>query len=706
VLVAFDTETHLIEPGRGAPDLVCASVATETGANLLTKDEAERTFEKVLAPGTLLVGANLAYDLGVMVRCRPDLLPVIFEKGERGELYDIQHATSLYAIARGVLGKHPMTGGDLFSNGRITSAYSLENCVKIWLGRSDAKANDFWRFRYALLEGKPFDEWPWEARQYPVDDAENTREVALKQIRENIENLHRVSEETYTHFCLHLGGGIWGLRTDPVAVEALEERVTKIREKRLAHYQEMKWIRSNGSEDQAPVKRRVAEAYGATESCPECEGGRIYPPQRIGKSGKPLSRGNGKRCPECDGSALVLTSQIPRTDKGAIAKGRDVLVDSGDDVLADYAELSETAKIVGTYLPWLRQGVDRPILLRANTILETGRTSYSGPIQQLPRSGGVRECVVPRPGYVFSSCDYSGLELATHAQSCYWLLGHSHLGDVINAGGKPHDLLGARLLGIPYEEFLARRAAGDKQAGNARQAAKAGNFGFAGGMGAPKFVIAKRREPGMTTTAPDGTVYKGIRPCLLIGGEEVCGVEKLTEWKGRQYSPVCKRCTECAEDLRNAWFDQWPENRDYFAKVSQIVDTDGFMVCHKTGMIRGGVNFTQCANGFFQSLAAAGAKKAFRDLTRECYVVKDSPLYGSRPLIFMHDEAIMETPEYGASEAAMRLGEIMVSAMKVYVPDVKIEAEPCLMRRWYKGAEAVYDEDRRLIPWEPEKCTP
>ena len=51
--------------------------------------------------------------------------------------------------------------------------------------------------------------------------------------------------------------------------------------------------------------------------------------------------------------------------------------------------------------------------------------------------------------------------------------------------------------------------------------------------------------------------------------------------------------------------------------------------------------------------------------------------------------------------AANRLAEVMVEAMKVYIPDVKIEAEPAAMRRWYKGAEEVRDEEGRLLCWEP-----
>ena len=49
----------------------------------------------------------------------------------------------------------------------------------------------------------------------------------------------------------------------------------------------------------------------------------------------------------------------------------------------------------------------------------------------------------------------------------------------------------------------------------------------------------------------------------------------------------------------------------------------------------------------------------------------------------------------------MRQAQIMVEQMRTCVPDVKVKAEPALMRRWYKQAEAVYNEGK-LVPWEPK----
>jgi hypothetical protein len=37
-----------------------------------------------------------------------------------------------------------------------------------------------------------------------------------------------------------------------------------------------------------------------------------------------------------------------------------------------------------------------------------------------------------------------------------------------------------------------------------------------------------------------------------------------------------------------------------------------------------------------------------------------------------------------------------------YTPDVKPKAEPALMRRWYKDAQARYDEQGLLDVYEPQ----
>jgi len=55
-----------------------------------------------------------------------------------------------------------------------------------------------------------------------------------------------------------------------------------------------------------------------------------------------------------------------------------------------------------------------------------------------------------------------------------------------------------------------------------------------------------------------------------------------------------------------------------------------------------------------------------------------------------------------ARAATQRLVDVMVQGMALYIPDVPIKAEPTLMDRWYKEAEAVYDAEGNLEVWHPK----
>jgi DNA polymerase I-like protein with 3'-5' exonuclease and polymerase domains len=304
----------------------------------------------------------------------------------------------------------------------------------------------------------------------------------------------------------------------------------------------------------------------------------------------------------------------------------------------------------------------------------------------MPRKGGVRECFHARPGTVWSSVDYAAIEMSTLAQVQLWALGRSTLADAINDGVDPHSLFAAGMTGQPYADFLNLVEAGDKQAKNMRQAAKAANFGFPGMMGGAKFVVAKRRE--------------GASVCEWLHHDGACGVERVREWRGRDLdAPLCKRCIEEAEKLRSAYLTQWPEMQPYWAWVQAQMGYAERVEQFVSKRVRGGVSGPAGANTYFQGLAADGAKRALVALTREMYLDRGSPLYGSRLMLMAHDESILEIPEERAHEAATRQAEVMVAAMKTCVPDVKVSAEPALMRVWTKDAKAKYREGR-LIPFD------
>lgn len=743
---ALDFETYLIEAGVLAPRIVCGSTASldEDGA-FHDRAAALARSEALLRDKTrTIVGANIAFDMACLVTARPDLKRLVFDAYAEGRVYDVQVAQALDAIATGEIYVDPRTRAPLRDPVTNKQArYSLAVCTDLMLDRVDAKKNDFWRKRYALLEDVPLEDWPEDAVQYPKDDANNTLEVALAQVlgqnpgavRGPLKNIEDLSPQVEAAFASHLGA-VWGLRTDPVRVAALRLKADAIHESFVARFGKIGFYKPDGKVDKRVVKRALVRAYTPAfdltgRKCQAtCAGGKVLSP----KSGKPID------CARCSGTGLD-TSEAPRTATGGVSCDRDALMESGDEDLAAFGA-NEAEKVRDTYLPFLESGLDKPISLRPNILVSSGRMSYDGLIQLLPREGDVRPCFRARGAwcgspveYVYCSVDYAAVELCTLAQVCLWVVGRSQMAETINATGDPgslHTALAASMAGLTVEEMTARlkglRGPEMKEwAARYRQAAKALNFGLPGGMGAAKLVVAKRKKSEGSTTAPDGAVYPGVRFCILLGGAERCGVQKVTRWRNKDVPPICRACVELVDaDLRPAWFKQWPEITPYFEWVSGRVDMGGDFPCFATHRVRGGCTFTNGANNGFQALASDGMKHGLRLLTRECYLGErpdgsPSPLRGTRPIFETHDEIMSEMPRRLAHAAGPRKAQIMVDAMREYTPDVTVRAEPALMNWWEKKAEAKYvtvkcartrhsdlccdgrGEYSRLVPWDDDK---
>lgn len=686
MMVGFDLETHLIQPGLLCPPIVCGSFAGKLWDHLETpfvelKPRTMMLIRGLLKGNCVLSGANIAYDFGCICVEDPSLVPLVFEKYRRGEVHDVLIAASLDFIARGFMQDgeiwDPRTAHEHFdevtgktstrysqirgSDGRLSNRFSLEIVTDIYLGRMNAKENDLWRLSYALLEGKPLAEWPEEAIQYPKDDAQNSLEVAEYQ-REVCENLHDLPTQCYAAWCAHLGA-LWGFRTDGSTLGELEAELQAKIEALKAHFAQYGIYRrekKKGEEvwvqTKAVVKEMVTKAY----------------------LGEP-----------------PMTDPTDKNPEGNVSCERTVLEDSGDEVLEKLAEVSKVDKLY-SYLPSLRQGAITPINVQPNILLATGRASYEGFVQLMPRKGGIRERCIARPETDWSSVDYAALEAHTLGQVLYWTVGESVMADTLNNDLDPHAMFAGKMVGKTYEEILALLATKDGYTKDVRQATKAGNYGFPGGMSAPKFVQAKRKE--------------GLRICLTMHTAEKCGLEKLNKWNGHEITPTCKACCLAAEDLRVNWMDLFHEMPKFFDWIKQTLRmNDNTLEQFVSKRLRGGLRFTNGANTMFQGLAADGAKRAVIRMTEEMYLDTESPLYSSRMIVFSHDETILEIPENRDglrgtwTDAAQRQALIQVEEMSKLCPDMtKIKAEPARMSRWYKDAAPVY-VDGQLVPWEPEK---
>lgn len=715
-LMAFDVETHLIQPGLRAPPLVCASVAfKEAGSErLIDKIEARKVLRDALVNETAhIVGANLVYDLGVMCNDTPALMPLVFKALEEGRLHSTDILEALHDNAFDRMFFEPETGQPF-------RYYSLAQLEKRYFGTDRfAEKENGWRKRYAELDGVPLEQWPDEAVEYPRKDARGTWDIGNLQLNgEDRQNVQCEAAEMRAAWFLHLAC-IWGMRTDSVMVDAVVERILE------EHKESRRLFFDSGLVSIRPIKKVKGEWERADDEITEewlkqawlrlhqrlqtAEDWHYKRKVEIEKALASLKAGRPLRWME-DRERIknlvrgAYNEDPPLTSGGKsgnrdISISRDTLVESGNDLLEKYGEAGPNEKLLSTYVNVLRQGTKVPICPEVNTIVKTQRTSYREPnLQQLPRHGGIRECFVPRAGSVLCSCDYATLELCSLSQVCINMFGESAMGEAINAGQDLHTRLGGAFLGVGYDEAIKLKKAKDSLMLALRQAAKPVGFGIPGLMGPPKIVSTARKD--------------GVRFCELARMSERCSDNpRTTVYAKRTISPTCEVCLSLAAKYRDIFYQTYPEVRRYHEftiEQARRAEQGLPLTSFGTGMLRLETSANAVSNHFFQNLAAQGAKHAGWKLALEAYTDKKSVLYRNmRTVVFVHDEAITEIKESVAHEAAYRQAEIMMQAMQEFIPDVKITVKPALMRRWFKGADDVHDKDGKLKPWwpEPEKWT-
>jgi DNA polymerase-1 len=147
---------------------------------------------------------------------------------------------------------------------------------------------------------------------------------------------------------------------------------------------------------------------------------------------------------------------------------------------------------------------------------------------------------------------------------------------------------------------------------------------------------------------------------------------------------ICAACLEVARTLDRGWLQAWPEQSELFKMASTFT-------AHKTRVeveipggqwpiLRGECGYTQFLNTPFQGLGARVVKDAMWRVCREMYVDRQSPLFGSRMVLNVHDELVSELPLDRAHEAAERKALIMRETAARWMPDLgpSIEADPAI----------------------------
>lgn len=659
--IAFDFESYM---GEGAPSgkttyrrLPFAVCMTWQG-----KDDPEpkisTDFDLILEtarhwltdPDTLLLGIEAAFDVGQIVQLASEMwgedwAALVHRAYDEGRIIDLKLRCKL---------------NDIENTGLKGEGYSLKALAKRHLGievegKKDASA---WRYRYAELDGLWHTRWPYAAREYALEDARIT--IRLDGVTEPHGNESFQSACAWALACT----GSRGLRVDLDYTQEMMDFYEGI-----FHYhnniliaagivKENKSNKSGWSVDQAKKLALFEEAWALVP----------WEEPHLTETGK----------------IAANTQAVDRLEElGVLEKDFAMFEYDGErhNLFRTLISRTRAEKFMSTYLqPLLETGLDdQCFCVYYNALVNTGRTSASGPnIQNFParvkkeekyqlfNGPMIRGCIVPREGHVFVTADYAALELATLAQAMLNLrLPYSDLADAINEGKDLHLVVGAQGAGYSYEEAYAMYAC-YKEEDEVRKQGLMAEYGW---TDAALKLVAEWRQ------------YSKIANYSFPAGASAYTFQTMARAQGADVS------IEMAEKIRDAWFRSFREMKYWFADVAsrEIFPGSGtyYIPSHGPGGSTEGwfgrmcEGFSTACNFRFQSIAASGAKYAGWLLHEACYIDEKHPLYGvAFPSIFVHDEwglEVVDTPEAIAT-AKEWLPRIMIDAMKVFVPDVLIEA--------------------------------
>ena len=342
----------------------------------------------------------------------------------------------------------------------------------------------------------------------------------------------------------------------------------------------------------------------------------------------------------------------PEQVRAAFAVAGIALAGTDDDALAAVADRSVLAdtlrryraatKCAGTYgRSWLGKyvvaGGVRPAWRQLGA--DSGRMSCAAPnLQNVPRDGRYRRCFVAGPGDVLVKADYSQVELRVAAA----LAGEAVMVEAYAAGRDLHALTAARLLG--------KDEAGVTKAD--RQLAKAVNFGLLYGMGAPGLRQYALNNYGVPLTAAEAKRHRDTFFATYPGLKR--WHDRLRELLKRQAAAGDPHVTR----TRAGRLAVLPATR---------TKADGTSY----------PNLTEAANFPVQGTAADGLKVAVALLWErrvECP--------GAVPVLFVHDEIVLEVPAADGERAAAWLRGVMVEGMAPLIDPVPVEVEVTVGETW------------------------
>jgi DNA adenine methylase len=719
--LAFDTETDAtLDPGRHVQPLALASASDSSTHTLVHPDDLPRF---VLAHKSVRwVGHNSSFDFWVVEqhlrrRGEREALAGWWAIAEENRLHDSMLLDGLLRLAR----------DDSFPRPRDLGVLA-EQYAGLEIDKSDP-----YRLRYGEVIGKNWNTIEVGFFNYAIKDAIVTLPTYLA-IREQAlavaDAFARVDKDV-----LPDARERFGLLTEAVQVKkaialaAIQHNGMSLDRRRLAA-------------GEADLRRRLAGAVAEVRAvCPA-----LYKVAKDGslkltrggapaRSNKVLSDTLDRAAQELKGQGLEVSVPLtPRTRKPVAS--REVWQEYADHhpFLRPWLEVEGLAKELQFY-NHLREDKVHP---QYTAMVRSGRTSARAPnIQQTPRDGDLRTAFVASPGHFLLEIDYKFIELVTLAAVCALRYGWSALADVIQAGQDPHAHTAALMLGLTPGAFADWKKDPDRKDTykDARQSAKAVNFGVPGGLGARSLAGYARSTYGVVLTEdearqkreqlldiyPELAEYLAEDGCTILARNLKADVSEVRARWDALFHLTCARkvlrdpnpTKEDGQPYKPGFVDRiWqsvaalnqdPDLADALANRrpgKQLADRVCLAgVSTLTGRVRGGVSYTQCRNTPFQGLAADGAALALFELVKA----------GFRVVGFVHDAFLIEMVDEGGYVPLARVRraeQIVCDAMgRVLVGGIPVSVESKLARRWYKQAELIV-EGNRVLPWEPNGGEP
>ena len=351
-IASLDTETGLFRSGYPCPIPVCLQYAGPRRESGIFAASASGCGFRGLVNDALcdagsgvaaLVGSHLAYDLGVLYEHYPELQELIWAAYDSGGIWELGVWERLMQISTGA----PQTGVSLAD---LARKYSYVLPVE----KDDGTRTSYWQYY-----GQPVESYSSKHRIYALHDALAGRHIGSAMLIRSAKagvTIAELQDESRSHWALHLIS-CRGMRVDPARVEALAASAHAEESRLRAIAQQLGYVRDSGSQNKAAIQAAVNEAYG----------------------GNP-----------------------PRTPKGGVSTASDVLEESGDANLVALAQWGHWKKVLTNDLKVLSQ----PILhTRYGLANSTRATSSKPPVQNWPKEGGMRECIIPRDGFALLSAD-------------------------------------------------------------------------------------------------------------------------------------------------------------------------------------------------------------------------------------------------------------------------------------------------------------